>query len=115
MSETVDVLLGSRSYRIHIGRDLIKQAGALLAPLAHGVVPVVTDENVARLHLEELLASLRSHKIDARPIVLPAGESTKSFKSLDVYPELMSTCNVDRGRSVKFPRTLVFRTPSTGR
>ena len=96
MSETVGVLLGSRSYRIHIGRDLIKQAGTLLAPLAHGVVPVVTDENVARLHLEELLASLRSHKIDARPIVLPAGESTKSFKSLEQLCRELIRLGLDR-------------------
>jgi 3-dehydroquinate synthase len=83
MSQTVEVALGSRSYPIHIGPGLIDRAGALLAPYARGVVPVVTDENVARLHLPRLLGSLRADNIDARAVVLPPGEQTKSFATFE--------------------------------
>jgi 3-dehydroquinate synthetase len=46
-------------------------------------MPIVTDENVARLHLPQLLSSLRAHNIGADAIVLPPGEQTKSFASLE--------------------------------
>ena len=57
MSKTITVGLGTRAYDIHVGAGLLARAGELLKPLARGVVPVVTDDNVAALHLEPLLAS----------------------------------------------------------
>ncbi|MBV8799868.1 MAG: 3-dehydroquinate synthase [Alphaproteobacteria bacterium] len=83
MTSLVRVALGDRGYDIHIGGGLLARAGELLAPLARGAVAVVTDENVARLHLEALLQSLRGRGIDARPLVLPSGEETKSFAWLE--------------------------------
>ncbi|HTK79571.1 MAG TPA: 3-dehydroquinate synthase [Rhizomicrobium sp.] len=96
MTATVDVALGSRSYSIQIGPGLLNSAGALLETLARGVVPVVTDENVARLHLPALLSSLRMHKLDALPIVLPPGEQTKSFASLEGLCREMIRVGVER-------------------
>ena len=51
MSERITVNLASRSYDILVGAGLIAEAGKLLEPLARGPVPVVTDANVAALHL----------------------------------------------------------------
>ena len=97
MTEKVTVSLGARSYDVHVGPKLLSQAGVLLAPLARGVVPVVTDEHLAKLHLDELCAALRSSNIDARPIVLAPGEQTKSFAGLErLSSELLDT-GVDRG------------------
>ena len=93
MSETVKVALDARSYDIHVGPGLLAQAGALLTPLARGPVPVVTDGNVAELHLAGLMRS----GLDMRPIVLAPGEATKSFAGLEqLTGELLAT-GVDRG------------------
>ena len=56
MMQTMTVELGARRYDIHVGPNLLSQAGSLLAPMARGVVPVVTDENVAKMHLESFCA-----------------------------------------------------------
>jgi 3-dehydroquinate synthase len=97
MSERVTVSLGARSYDIHVGAGLLAQAGELLKPLAHGVTPVVTDDRVAKLHLEPLLASLRAVGIDAKPIIVAAGEATKSFAGLERLSSALLAAGVERG------------------
>src|SRR3954470_4758649 len=97
MSEIVSVALSERGYDIHISAGLLARAGELLKPFAQGVVPVVTDENVARLHLQTILDSLRTSAIDARPIVLPAGEETKSFAGLEKLCRELLRLGVERG------------------
>ncbi len=84
---TIEVALGERSYEIRIGRGLIAQAGAHLAPLlgAHGIaaqVIVVTDRNVAEHHLAALEESLRASGISQRTIILEPGERSKDFAHL---------------------------------
>ena len=55
MTQVVHVPLGDRAYDIHIGRDLMGQAGALIKPvLQRAKVAIVTDSNVAPLHLHRL-------------------------------------------------------------
>jgi len=96
MTERIAVSLAARSYDIHVGPDLIAQTGALIKPFARGPVPVVTDANVARLHLERFVGGLTRAGIDTRPIVLDAGEATKSFRWLEkLISELLAT-GVDR-------------------
>ncbi|MDE3114472.1 MAG: 3-dehydroquinate synthase [Pseudomonadota bacterium] len=97
MSEEITVELGARRYPIHVGAGLIGQAGALLAPIAKGIVPVVTDSHVAALHLQPLQASLKAAGIEARPIVLPPGEATKSFGELERLCDALLDLEVDRG------------------
>jgi len=97
VSEQIAVALGARSYTIHVGSSLIAGAGALLASMARGPVPVVTDRNVAAHHLEPLLASLRGAGIDARAIVLEPGEGTKSFSGLETLTDALLETGVDRG------------------
>ena len=97
MSERITVSLDERSYDILVGAGLVTQAGKLLAPLVRGPLPVVTDANVAKLHLPALLKALKQSKLDARPIVLEPGEGTKSFRLLEkLCSELLAT-GVDRG------------------
>jgi 3-dehydroquinate synthase len=95
MSERIAVKLGSRSYDIHVAA--IAQAGALLKPFARGVVPVVTDSNVAALHLGPLTASLEREGIRVRPVVLAPGEGTKSFQGLERLCSALLESGVDRG------------------
>ncbi len=84
----VPVALGDRSYDILIGDDLIGRAGALVKPVLPGNrVIVVTDETVAALHLDALTRSLTEAGLDHSVIILPPGESTKSFAH---YADLMN-------------------------
>ncbi len=96
MSTTVDVSLGERAYPIHIGPGMLSQAGTLLKPLVRGPLPVVTDTHVAEIHLAPLLVALGAAGLDARPIVLEAGEGTKSFAGLERLSGELLKSGVDR-------------------
>ena len=79
-TERLRVALGARSYDIVIGSGLLEQAGALMRPvLRQNRVVLVTDENVAALHLKRLEAGLAAAAIAHHAIVLPPGEQTKDF------------------------------------
>lgn len=77
----VRIELGARSYDIEIGAGLIAQAGARVRRFATRAA-VVTDANVAALHLDALMRSLVAADVEAHAIVLPAGEGQKSFAGL---------------------------------
>jgi 3-dehydroquinate synthase len=83
MTKIVTVGLGDRAYAIHVGNGLIAEAGTLLKPFARGPVPVVTDAHVGEIHLAGLLEVMGKSGLDARPIVMPPGESSKSFAGLE--------------------------------
>lgn len=79
----VPVALGERSYQVRIGPGLIDRAGAEIAPLlARPRVAVLTDEQVAALHLPRLTAALDAAGIAHSALALPAGEATKSWDHL---------------------------------
>ena len=95
--DTLRVDLGSRGYEIRIGRGLIGEAGALMAPLLKQKrVVVVTDANVARHHLEGLERSLQAAGIASDSIVLEAGEQTKSFTGLEDLMTRLLELNIER-------------------
>ena len=96
MTKTITVGLGDRAYDIHVGAGLLARAGELLKPLAKGLVPVVTDEHVAALHLQPLLASLKAAGIEARSIVMTPGEVSKSFAGLEKLSGELLDMGIDR-------------------
>jgi 3-dehydroquinate synthase len=96
MSEAIKVGLGERAYDIHVGSGLLARAGELLKSLAKGVVPVVTDSHVAELHLPRLLEGLAKAGIEARAIVMPPGEVSKSFAGLEKLSGALLDMGVDR-------------------
>ena len=84
MLEIVHVPLGVRSYDVVIGPGLLAQAGARIAPfLQRPQVVVITDENVASLHLESLRNGLATAGISMTSLVLPAGEATKGWPEFE--------------------------------
>lgn len=96
-SHKVPVSLGDRSYDVLIGSGLLADAAASIAPLLNRpFVPVVTDETVAGLHLETLTRSLEAQDIKTVPIVLPAGEATKSFRHLEELLSALMDAGVER-------------------
>lgn len=80
MTETVHVPLGDRAYDVLIGEGLVETAGSLIRPLlSRPRVAIVTDDTVAGLHLDPLVASLAAEGIETSTLSLPAGEATKSW------------------------------------
>ena len=95
--DTVPVTLGRRSYDIAIGEGLLARAGAIVAPLLkRPFTAIVTDENVARLHLATLEKSLASAGISSTAIVMPAGEPTKSFAHLATLCDKLLAQGIER-------------------
>lgn len=98
---TVPVVLGDRSYDIIIGDKLIERAGTEIASRLGKIrVAVVTDENVAKHHLERLTTSLAEAGIDATPIIVSAGEKSKAFATLETVTNAVLAARLERGDAV---------------
>ncbi len=96
--EKLRVELGERSYDILIGEGLLGQAGQLMSNLAiRGRVAVLTDENVATLHLETLRHGLSAAGIEMVSLALPAGEATKSWPHFSRAVDWLLEQRVERG------------------
>jgi shikimate kinase/3-dehydroquinate synthase len=97
----LSVVLPSTSYDLVIGEHLLARAGALLAPrIGQKRAVVVTDENVARLHLATLLEGLAATAITASQIVVPAGEASKSLESWQSVVDQLLEARVERRTTV---------------
>jgi len=96
----VTVALGARSYPILIEQGLLARAGERLAPLARGRrMAIVTDRN-AQVHLDALEASLAAAGVATLAIVLPPGEATKSWATLESLCDQLLDAGVERGDHV---------------
>ncbi|MFA5968380.1 MAG: 3-dehydroquinate synthase [Sphingomonas sp.] len=96
----IDVALGERSYPIIIEHGLLADAGKHLAPLARGrTMAIVTDENV-RPHLVTLQAALEAAGIVSSAIILPPGESSKSWATLEMLTDRLLDMGIERGDHV---------------
>ena len=97
---TVTVELGERGYPILIEAGLLALAADHLAPLARGRrMAIVTDENV-QPHLASLRASLDAAGIANDAIVLPPGERSKSWATLELLLDQLLQLGVERGDHV---------------
>lgn len=97
MSVCINVPLGERAYDIHIGQCLLNKSSYYIAPfLVRSKVVIVTDNNVALLHLSTLTASLDNDGISYATLILPAGENTKSWPFLNQTIDFFLNENVER-------------------
>ena len=99
--ERLSVALGARGYDILVGDDLIAEAGRHIAPrVARERVFVVTDANLAELHLARLERALKEAGLDVETVVLPAGEQTKNFQHLETLIEQLLDMKIERGSTL---------------
>jgi len=99
--ETVHVALGDRSYDILIGGGLIARAGQEIASRLPGIrAAVVTDENLAKFHLDALTCALEQAGINATPVVVAAGEKSKGFATLEEVTNAILKARLERGDAV---------------
>ena len=93
--ERISVELGARSYRILIGDGLVDEAGEHLARFARdGRLIVVADETVWTVLSQRLQAGLGP--IEAVPILVPAGEASKSWSGLETMVDRLLAAGVER-------------------
>ena len=97
MTETVHVGLGDRAYDILIGTGLLTRSGELISPLLKRPhVAVISDENVAQLHLSTLRDGLEKAGIGVSALTLPPGESTKSWPHFERAVEWLLSEKIER-------------------
>jgi shikimate kinase/3-dehydroquinate synthase len=95
------VTLSTTAYDVVIGQGLLARAGALLAPrLPQKRAVVITDENVARLHLQTLLDGLAQTGIVTSQIVVPAGEASKNLATFARVTDALLEAKVERRTTV---------------
>jgi 3-dehydroquinate synthase len=96
----IDVVLGDRGYPVIVDHGLLTDAGRHLAPFARGrTMAIVTDENLGE-HLATLQAALESADIASTAIVLPAGEASKSWSTLEHLTDRLLDLGIERGDHV---------------
>lgn len=84
--KSLTVELGTRSYPIHIGADLLSNPDLIVPHIPGKQVMVVSNETVAPLYLDRLLHTLRGLTPEA--LILPDGEQ---FKTLDTVNRVFGT------------------------
>ncbi len=95
--ETIHVALGGRSYDILIGANLLESAGSEIAKIAPGAsCAIVTDENVARLHLPALQTSLTRAGLRHTTITVAPGEASKSLSSFGRVCDAALAAKIER-------------------
>lgn len=98
MTRTVKVEgAGFQPYEVVVGRGLLADAGARIAPFARGGrAVIVTDETVGTIYGPRLMEGLEASGVRARLIAVPAGEGSKSFSELERVIDRMLAFGLDR-------------------
>lgn len=93
----VPVALGARSYDIIIGRGILASLGERIKSLRAGArVAIVSDEGVAAHHLAAAETALQAASVDCTRIVVPAGESSKSYAVFEKVCEAIIAARIER-------------------
>jgi shikimate kinase/3-dehydroquinate synthase len=94
----VQMALGARSYDILIGPGLLAEAGAHVRRLAGGAAcAIVTDANVAGIHLPALQTSLDDVGVRYSTVVVAAGETSKSYATFAEVCDAIIAARLERG------------------
>jgi len=94
----VKVALDDRGYDIVIGRGVIASLGARIAALRPGAKTfIVTDNNVAERFLAGAEAALAHAGVAASHVIVPPGESSKSYRVFEDVCEAAIASRVERG------------------
>ena len=80
--KTLHVELGTRSYPIHIGSNLLGNPDLVRPHIQGQEVMIVTNETIAPLYLEQTLALFKG--LDVATVILPDGEQYKTLETLNL-------------------------------
>jgi 3-dehydroquinate synthase len=92
--ESLSVALGSRSYPIYIGVDLLARADLYRPYLAGGSVAIVTNQTVGSLYLSKVKEGLQGARITE--VIVPDGEQAKGWQTLEVVFDTLLAARLGR-------------------
>lgn len=89
------VNLGKNSYPIYIENQILKHAGDYISRCFKGKkIMIISDDNVFPLYGKVIIDSLAQY--ECHTLVLPHGETTKSFRTLPAVYSAMLECRLSR-------------------
>lgn len=94
------VSLGTRTYSIEIDANLLVKAAGPLAGIPGRDVVVITNDVVAPLYLGKLKESLAAQAKCVRELVLPDGESYKTWETLNQIYDFLLAERCDRSATL---------------
>ncbi len=97
LQHNITVGLGARSYPIFIGNGLVPEIGTELKTFVGQRMIIVSDENVAALHLPAVEAMCNALCPQVESIMLPAGEATKSMQHFETLTNQILAFGPERG------------------
>ena len=97
---TLEVALGERTYPIHIGAGVLRDAGPLLAKRGVANAVVVTNSTVAAFWLAPLLESLAMAGIAAQTVQIPDGEAHKNWETLQAVVTRLLELRAERSTTL---------------
>ena len=96
----LEVRSSIRSYQVHVGTDTLGNVGTLIRSLPFGrrgsACAVITDDRVAPLYAEPVLASLRAAELAPSLVSVPAGEASKSMDEVARVSDRLIKTGLDR-------------------
>jgi len=96
--KTLVVDFGSRSYPIHVGRDLLDCTSLYLPHIKGNTLALVTNESVANIYLQRVKDALSSFVITE--IVIPDGEQEKQLDTINNICGSLIESNHNRGTTL---------------
>jgi 3-dehydroquinate synthase len=93
--QRLTVALDGRSYPIHVGTGLLERLGEFIAPMNATSLLIVSDENVAPLYADRVMAAVQS-TARASLLVLPAGEDNKRWDNAAKILDRLVDLGADR-------------------
>lgn len=94
----IQVDIAGRPYQVHVGSDLLQQIGSLCGTrLRKKRVPIITDTNVHAAWGKTIEDSLSAIDHQVAWHILPAGETTKSWKYFEQLIDWLLEMEVERG------------------
>jgi 3-dehydroquinate synthase len=99
MAEPVEVALGTRSYRVHIGAGVLDEVGARVRETVGtpSRIAIISDTRVAALHLGRVQTALAAAGFAAADVVtIPPGEGEKRLATVERVCEALAAAGADR-------------------
>lgn len=99
--KTIFVSLGPRSHSIHLGTGIAQNLGDICRQANFPQrIALVTDRNVARLHVKLIANSLHHHGFELMTMIMPAGERQKSPSRLNAITSSMFANGLNRSSAL---------------
>src|SRR5271156_4716039 len=97
LTRTVTINLGSRSYPVHVGENLLEETGRICrGALLKGRAAIVSDRKVGELYGERVTNALANEGYKVFVHLVNPGETSKSFEVAESVCEDFVRHGVDR-------------------